>query len=93
MLQKPRLPCTTFMAWWPGGRTRAKARLVSFSITSRAAWMAPPAETRCDSVQMASTEGKQKWARRMSVSVANSGRCSLMPSMSNSPSSRNWSWV
>ena len=45
---KAALPCTTFMAWWPGGRTRAKARRVSRSITSRAAWMAPPAEMRCD---------------------------------------------
>ena len=50
MLQKPRLPWTDFMAWWPGGRTSAKALSTCPSITMRAALMAPPADIMWDSV-------------------------------------------
>ncbi len=93
MLQKPRLPWTDFMAWWPGGRTSAKALSTCPSMTIRAALIAPPAEIMCDSVVTVSTSGKQKWSRITSSSVAMSGLYSTRPSMSKIPSSLSWSWV
>jgi len=93
MLQKPRLPWTDFMAWCPGGRTRAKDLSTVPSMTMRAALMAPPAEIMCDSVVTVSTSGKQKWERITSSSVAMSGLNSMRPSMSKIPSSFSWSCV
>ncbi|OPY87348.1 MAG: hypothetical protein A4E73_03721 [Syntrophaceae bacterium PtaU1.Bin231] len=86
-LQKPRAPCTTSIAWCPGGRTSAKALSTSFFITLSAAVIAPPAEIRCDSVTTPAASGTQMWARSIWAQVASPGLYSMMLSKSRRPSS------
>jgi len=93
MLQKPRAPCTTRMAWCPGGRTRAKALSTAPSSTFSAAVIAPPAEMRWLSVMTLLASGTQMWMRLMSSIAARPGLYSTMFSKSSSPSSKTWSCV
>lgn len=93
ILQKPRLPWATVMAWCPGGRTKAKPFLISLFITASAITRAEPADTRWASVIWASTLGTQKWTRAISLWVASPLLYSRIWGRSITPSSKSWSRV